>query len=145
MPPIDHPDSAYVYLTGTGLTHLGSAEGRDRMHKAAAGGAVTDSMRMFTLGVEGGKPAEGEVGAQPEWFYKGDGSQIVGTGAPCAIRWRASKHLASRCERCSQNVGQFSASRGIFPRPRRTKAASRVPSLSAPLDRARPAPGMRRA
>ena len=34
-------------------------------------------MRMFKLGLEGGKPAKGETGAQPEWFYKGDGSTIV--------------------------------------------------------------------
>src|SRR5688500_9583272 len=47
LAPIDHPDSAHLYLTGTGLTHLGSAEGRDKMHKAAAGGTLTDSMRMF--------------------------------------------------------------------------------------------------
>ena len=80
LAPIDHPDSAHLYLTGTGLTHLGSAEGRDKMHKAAASGQVTDSMRMFMMGVEGGKPAPGTVGAQPEWFYKGDGSHIVGTG-----------------------------------------------------------------
>ena len=82
LPPIDHPDSAHLYLTGTGLTHLGSAEGRDKMHREAAGKAVTDSMRMFMLGVEGGKPVEGEVGEQPEWFYKGDGSTLVGTGEP---------------------------------------------------------------
>ncbi len=80
LAPIDHPDSAHLYLTGTGLTHLGSAEGRDKMHKAAASGQVTDSMRMFMMGVEGGKPAAGTVGAQPEWFYKGDGSHVVGTG-----------------------------------------------------------------
>src|SRR5688572_8461531 len=36
LAPIDHPDPAHLYLTGTGLTHLGSAEGRDKMHKAAA-------------------------------------------------------------------------------------------------------------
>src|SRR5437764_2555554 len=30
--PIGHPDPAHVFLTGTGLTHLGSAEGRDKMH-----------------------------------------------------------------------------------------------------------------
>jgi len=82
LAPIDHPDSAHLYLTGTGLTHLGSAEGRDKMHREAAGKTVTDSMRMFMLGVEGGKPAAGETGAQPEWFYKGDGSTLVGTGAP---------------------------------------------------------------
>jgi hypothetical protein len=82
LAPIDHPDVAHLYLTGTGLTHLGSAEGRDKMHKAAAAGQMTDSMRMFMLGVEGGKPATGVIGAQPEWFYKGDGSSVVGTGQP---------------------------------------------------------------
>ncbi|MGH8195537.1 MAG: AraD1 family protein [Woeseiaceae bacterium] len=81
LPPIDHPDDAHLYLTGTGLTHLGSAESRDRMHRDAAGENVTDSMRMFRMGLEGGKPAAGVVGVQPEWFYKGDGSCVVGTGA----------------------------------------------------------------
>jgi hypothetical protein len=79
-PAIDHPEPARIHMTGTGLTHLGSAEGRDKMHKAAAGGTVTDSMRMFQMGVEGGKPAEGAQGVQPEWFYKGDGSCLVGPG-----------------------------------------------------------------
>ncbi|WP_230769698.1 AraD1 family protein [Sphingomonas sp. Leaf4] len=79
--PIDHADPAHVVMTGTGLTHLGSAEGRDKMHRAAAEAATqTDSMRMFLEGVEGGKPAAGEVGQQPEWFYKGDGSQMVAPG-----------------------------------------------------------------
>jgi hypothetical protein len=79
LAPIDHEDPAHLLLTGTGLTHLGSAEGRDKMHKAAASGEhVTDSMRMFLEGLEGGKPAEGAEGQQPEWFYKGDGSQLVG-------------------------------------------------------------------
>lgn len=83
LPPIDHPDPAHLYLTGTGLTHLGSAESRDRMHAlAAAEGAQTDSMRMFLDGLKGGKPAGGGIGSQPEWFYKGDGSSIVGTEAP---------------------------------------------------------------
>lgn len=80
--PIDHPDPAHCYVTGTGLTHLGSAEGRDQMHKAAAGGTLTDSMRMFNMGLEGGKPADGKPGVQPEWFYKGDGSSLVGPGEP---------------------------------------------------------------
>ncbi|MGH8181295.1 MAG: AraD1 family protein [Steroidobacteraceae bacterium] len=82
LPPIDHPDPAHLYLTGTGLTHLGSAESRDQMHAlAATGGAQTDSMRMFLDGLKGGKPAGGGVGSQPEWFYKGDGSSVIGTGA----------------------------------------------------------------
>ena len=85
LPPIDHPDSAHLYLTGTGLTHLGSAESRDKMHaKASAAAAHSDSMRMFLAGLEGGKPAGGSIGVQPEWFYKGDGSSIVGSGTPLA-------------------------------------------------------------
>jgi hypothetical protein len=78
LTPIDHKDPAHVIVTGTGLTHLGSAEGRDKMHKDLADPAkLTDSMRMFKLGLDGGKPAKGEAGAQPEWFYKGDGSTLA--------------------------------------------------------------------
>jgi hypothetical protein len=82
LTPIDHPDPAHLCLSGTGLTHLGSAAGRDKMHKSAAGGAVTDSMRMFQMGVEGGKPAGGTVGVQPEWFYKGNGAHICASDTP---------------------------------------------------------------
>jgi hypothetical protein len=78
LAPIDHPDPAHLLLTGTGLTHLGSADARDRMHKANAQDEhLTDSMKMFRMGLEGGKPAPGETGVQPEWFYKGDGSSVV--------------------------------------------------------------------
>lgn len=77
LAPIDHPDPAHLILSGTGLTHLGSAEGRDKMHKAAAGATETDSMRMFRMGLDGGKPVSGETGVQPEWFYKGDGGCVV--------------------------------------------------------------------
>ncbi len=87
LAPVDHPDAAHCLVTGTGLTHLGSAEGRDKMHKAAATGQATDSMRMFLMGLEGGKPQAGSAGVQPEWFYKGDGSILVAPGAaltqPC--------------------------------------------------------------
>ncbi|HAF43002.1 MAG TPA: FAH family protein [Sphingobium sp.] len=86
LAPIDHEDGAHVQLTGTGLTHLGSAEGRDKMHReAAAAEKQTDSMRMFLEGLEGGKPAAGQVGQQPEWFYKGDGSQLVGPTDPLVM------------------------------------------------------------
>src|SRR5687768_11555321 len=30
--PLDHPDPAHTYVTGTGLDHLGSAQARDAMH-----------------------------------------------------------------------------------------------------------------
>ena len=83
LAPIDHADPAHLLVSGTGLTHLGSAEGRDKMHKAAsAGEQLTDSMRMFLMGVEGGKPAAGAAGVQPEWFYKGDGDILTAPGEP---------------------------------------------------------------
>ena len=86
LAPLDHPDPAHLIVTGTGLTHLGSAEGRDAMHKKLSGGAggLTDSMRMFKLGLEGGKPAAGQQGVQPEWFYKGDGDSVVAPEAAFA-------------------------------------------------------------
>jgi hypothetical protein len=80
LAPLTHPDPAHLHLTGTGLTHLGSAATRDAMHQAADA-ALTDSMKMFRMGLEGGKPAE-LPGVQPEWFYKGNGYQAVGPGAP---------------------------------------------------------------
>jgi hypothetical protein len=83
LAPIDHDDPAHLLVSGTGLTHLGSAEGRDKMHRAAAAGeTLTDSMRMFLMGMEGGKPVPGATGVQPEWFYKGDGDILVAPGAP---------------------------------------------------------------
>lgn len=84
LAPLDHPsDPAHLIVTGTGLTHLGSAEGRNAMHKKLSGSdEMTDSMRMFKLGLEGGKPAAGHEGVQPEWFYKGDGASVAAPGAP---------------------------------------------------------------
>ena len=83
LPPIDHSDPAHLLVTGTGLTHLGSAATRDSMHSHAARddeATLTDSMRMFRMGLAGGKPSKGETGVQPEWFYKGDGSFVAAPG-----------------------------------------------------------------
>jgi hypothetical protein len=72
LPPIDHPsEPARCLVTGTGLTHLKSAANRDAMHAATA--QVTDSMRMYQWGVDGGRPPAGTIGVAPEWFYKGSG------------------------------------------------------------------------
>jgi hypothetical protein len=83
LPPLEHVDPAHCLITGTGLTHLGSAEARDEMHRkaAAATGAESDSIKMFNLGLKGGKPRGGGHGVQPEWFYKGDGSMLVRPGS----------------------------------------------------------------
>ncbi len=78
--PLRHPDPAHMHVTGTGLTHLGSAATRDAMHASVSkADAMTDSMKMFRMGLEGGKPASG-VGVQPEWFYKGTGAAVRGPG-----------------------------------------------------------------
>lgn len=83
LPPLDHEDPAHCLVSGTGLTHLGSADTRDKMHqkKDQDEATLTDTARMFRWGVEGGKPGAGKVGAQPEWFYKGDGSIVLRPGA----------------------------------------------------------------
>ncbi len=82
LPPVDLPDPAHIHLTGTGLTHLGSAATRNSMHAKADPDTLTDSMKMFRMGLEGGKPADGIIGAQPEWFYKGNGHNLAAPGAP---------------------------------------------------------------
>jgi hypothetical protein len=79
LPSFDHPsEPARCLVSGTGLTHLASAANRDAMHAATT---VTDSMRMYQLGLEQGRPAPGETGAAPEWFYKGSGATLRGHGA----------------------------------------------------------------
>src|SRR5690606_29749796 len=35
LAPLDHPDPAHLLVSGTGLTHLGSASARDKMHQQA--------------------------------------------------------------------------------------------------------------
>jgi hypothetical protein len=85
LTPIDHPDEpARCLVSGTGLTHLGSARDRQAMH-AAASEELTDSMRMFRWGVEGGRPAAGRIGTPPEWFYKGTGTTLRAHGQPLEI------------------------------------------------------------
>lgn len=81
LPPIHHPDPAHLHVTGTGLTHLGSASTRASMHAKTAEDDLTDTMKIFKMGLDGGKPASG-VGVQPEWFYKGNGNTVAAPDAP---------------------------------------------------------------
>lgn len=80
LPPLTHEDPSHMLLTGTGLTHLGSASTRNAMHADVADEDLSDSMKMFQMGIKGGKPAAGETGVQPEWFYKGNGHTAVAAG-----------------------------------------------------------------
>lgn len=84
LPAADHPDEpARCLVSGTGLTHVKSAQTRQAMH--AAGTELTDSARMYQWGVEGGRPAPGAVGVAPEWFYKGPGSILRGHLDPLRV------------------------------------------------------------
>ncbi len=89
LAPIDVPGvPSKLTISGTGLTHLGSAKERQAMHIATAAKTaedVTDSMRMFQWGVEGGRPMEGAIGVAPEWFYKGNGSMLRAPLEPLMI------------------------------------------------------------
>ncbi|MGH9574520.1 MAG: AraD1 family protein [Candidatus Acidiferrales bacterium] len=84
LPAIDHPDEpARCVVSGTGLTHVKSAQNRQAMHKN--GDAPTDSMRMYQWGVEGGHPPAGEIGVSPEWFHKGCGTALRAHGEPLVV------------------------------------------------------------
>jgi hypothetical protein len=102
LPCFHHPDDpARCLVSGTGLTHKGSAENRHAMHAAAEadltnnpapateliGNAapLTDSIRMFRWGLEGGRPDAGQIGVAPEWFYKGCGTILRGDGEPLVV------------------------------------------------------------
>lgn len=85
LPAFDHPyDSAHCLITGTGLTHLSSAMGRDTMHRANPPSQIlapeSDTLKMYRIGVEGGRPKSGKIGTSPEWFYKGSGAILRACG-----------------------------------------------------------------
>src|SRR6266568_3709192 len=94
LPVIDHPEEpARCLVSGTGLTHLGSARDRQAMH-AHTGDAeelqeLTDSMKMFRWGIDGGRPAAGCIGTPPEWFHKGSGTGLRAHGESLDVPWYA--------------------------------------------------------
>jgi hypothetical protein len=89
LSPIDVPAAPErLLVSGTGLTHLGSAKDRQSMHLQTAhdpNKPMTDSMRMFEWGIAGGRPAEGEIGIAPEWFYKGNGGMLRAPFEPLPV------------------------------------------------------------
>lgn len=85
LPAFDHPtEPGRCFVTGTGLTHKASVDNRNAMHSAAQI-HVTDSMRMYQWGLEGGRPAPGEIGVSPEWFYKGNGTILRAHNEPLTV------------------------------------------------------------
>lgn len=83
LAPFTHPEPARCLVSGTGLTHKASADNRQAMHANPA--EISDSMRMYLSGLEGGRPASGEIGVAPEWFYKGCGTILRAHGEPLAV------------------------------------------------------------
>jgi hypothetical protein len=90
--PFDHPhEPARCLVTGTGLTHMASAQNRQSMHVGgktsglSTDDPITDSLKMYHVGLEGGRPAAGQIGVAPEWFYKGCGASLRGHGEPLDI------------------------------------------------------------
>ena len=85
LPPMDCSDPMHCVVSGTGLTHRASAENREKMNKQQKDATLTDSMKMYLMGEEGGKPEGNNVGVQPEWFYKGSGVNLKGHGDQLTI------------------------------------------------------------
>jgi hypothetical protein len=89
LAPVDVPGNTQrVLVSGTGLTHLGSARERAAMHAAPTAqqeAQMTDSMRMFEWGRQHGHPIADSIGVAPEWFYKGDGCVVQAPFAPLTI------------------------------------------------------------
>lgn len=85
--PVDHPDPARCWVVGTGLTHLGAGVNRSEALEQAKASAPpsTDAQRLWREGLLGGRKEPGQVGAQPEWFFKGDGSCVVAPEHPLVM------------------------------------------------------------
>ena len=65
LPAYDHPgEPSRCLVAGTGLTHRASVDNRQAMHDQNTAGEtqVTDSMRMYQWGLQGGTPEPGLVG-----------------------------------------------------------------------------------
>ena len=85
LPSFDCPSNPFqCMVSGTGLTHKNSALNRQMMH-AAEKATLTDSMKMYQWGVEGGQPGDGNIGTQPEWFYKGTSAVIKAHGESLSV------------------------------------------------------------
>ncbi len=72
LPPIPLVDSTHTLISGTGLTHRNSVSMRQEMSQAG----MSEAQKLYAEGVADGKPEADKLGAMPEWFFKGFGSQL---------------------------------------------------------------------
>lgn len=78
--PMDHADPAHLLVSASGLTHLGSERTREQLRRALEEedeSQLSDSLRLFKLGLDTGRAEHGRPGAAPEWHYKGSGHSLV--------------------------------------------------------------------
>lgn len=78
LPAVDVHSNPYAFsLWGAGVTHLRSAQAREKEAKAVRGKPATYYDLIYQAGVRGGKPRN-IPGSRPEIFFKSDGYYTVG-------------------------------------------------------------------
>ena len=86
LPAIDHPDERRALPDFRHGTDPSRQRPRTPVHaRRQRREDLTDSMKMFRWGVEGGRPAAGSIGIAPEWFHKGTGCALRAHGEPLDI------------------------------------------------------------
>lgn len=84
--PIDHPsEPSRCLISGSDLTHLGTARNRQSRPPRSPDEELTDSRKIVRWGIDQGRPPSGAIGAAPEWFFKGTGNSLRGHGAPLEV------------------------------------------------------------
>ena len=75
--PISSENALNTIVSGTGLTHKNSVMTSDSMKLNKD---LNEAERIYLDGLNEGKPNEGNIGANPEWFFKGFGDQLYTSG-----------------------------------------------------------------
>ena len=120
--PINHPDPAHLHLTGTGLTHLGSAATRDAMHAGHRAGKAD----RFDEDVPHG-PRGRQAGARARSACSRNGS----TRATARSPWRpARRSLAGLRQGRRRGAGDRRHLRDRRRRHAVPRSASRSPTSS---------------
>ena len=105
LPPLDHPiDPAHMLVTGTGLSHLGSAEGRDKMHKDLAEAAHAHRQHAHVQARARGRQAGGGAGGRAAGVVLQGRRQHRGRTRQAARKARPSRSTAARSPRSSAST-----------------------------------------
>ena len=96
LAPIDHRDPAHLLVTGTGLSHLGSAEGRDKMHKDLSDPSKLTELHEDLPHGPGGRQAEAGRAGRP---------------AGVVLQGRRLHRRRPRTRRCSRPISRSTAAK----------------------------------